>query len=228
MESHSMRGSSANGERKDLIRELEDIANRLRTEFLEMPQETPQPAGLSSLAWAGIEISQPPYQALREARRRKWVHEHNARKLVRLTHTMIVVMARFVANRENEDKKWSVTAMETSTSFRFWMSESFKHSPDLPIPQIPEDFSFTAKEVRECYRYLKERNHEDYSRWNGVDDAHPNINFVLSGEDIAPPRRWEDVIAQEMRTNMENVMGDKPQGWKRAVDKVSGWFEESG
>lgn len=220
-------GSSAI-EGKDLIRELEDIANRLRTESLRLPQTYTQPNGISSLAWAGVGILQPIFLTLQEAREQLFVYEYNVRKLVRLIHNMIVVLARFKTDQEKDDeKKWSVTAAETSRRLQSWVKQVLKNSPTVPIPKIPEDFAFTAEEVRECYNCLKESNHKDYSRWNGVDEDHPNINYVMSGEDIEPPPRWNDLPVHRMGAGTEEITDDEPHGWKKAIDKVSGLFKKN-
>ena len=213
------RTSVING--KDILRELEDIANRLRTEFLEMPQTYTQPTGLSSLAWTAVEISQPTNQALREARRRKFDDGKDARKVVRMSYTTIVVFAKYMTY---EDTKWEVTAERTSQFFRFWMRIALEKSPNLPIPQIPEGFSFTPQETRQYYNYLKESNHEEYRRWESIkesDRQHPNINLVQAGGDIAPPPPWNDLPIHRTGAGEEEVPDDESKGWKKAIDKVS-------
>ena len=229
MESDITSGTSAN-QGKGILYELEETANRLRTEFLAMPQTYTQPTGLSSLAWAAVEISQPTNQSLREARRRKSGNEYDVRELVRMTHTMIVVFAKYLAEGDYEDNKWAVTASKTSEFFRFWMKANHEMSPNLPIPLMPKGFSFTPQEIREYYTHLKESNHEDYRRWDSVKESdldHPKIKRVLAYKDIAPPPRWNDLPVHRMGAGQEKVPEVEPKGWERAIGKVSGWFEES-
>ena len=151
--------------------------------------------------------------------------------MVRLSNNTIVVLAKYYTSKEkDEDKKWSATAAYASNRLQFWVRKTLEDSPNLPIPRIPEDFSFTAEEIRDHYIYLKDSNHEDYKRWDCVEEHdfdHPNIQLILSGGDVGRLPDWYDLPANIWGEGTEKFTDDEPHGLKRAINKMSGWFEES-
>lgn len=86
--------------------------------------------------------------------------------MVRLVHTIIVVLKKTKANGAyDEERIKAITGLEVSRWIQIWNRRVLEHVPDLTVPFVGKDFSLTSGEVSECYEYLLTSNHEEYRRW---------------------------------------------------------------